>query len=159
MADVQRAVPFFNYPRLFMDDEQQLTSIFQEVGRRGAFIMQQDLRDFEAALAAYTGAKHAVGVANATDGLELAWMAVGLRPGDEVICCSHTMLATAASIVTAGGTPVPVELGSRQFDRPLMRSSRLSTPNGRHHANATQWANLQHGSHHGDGKQTWTIRC
>jgi dTDP-4-amino-4,6-dideoxygalactose transaminase len=38
-------------------------------------------------------------------------MAIGLRPGDEVICCSHTMLATAASIKTAGGVPVLVELG------------------------------------------------
>ena len=107
-----KSVPFFNYPRLFLDNEQSLLKIFTEVGHRGAFIMQQDVRDFEAALASYTGAKYAIGVANATDGLELAWMAVGLRPGDEVICCSHTMLATAASIVTAGGTPVPVELGA-----------------------------------------------
>lgn len=104
-------VPFFDYPRVYLDDRESLLNIFEDVGRRGAFIMQQDLRDFESALAAYTGAKYAVGVANATDGLELAWMAVGLRPGDEVICCSHTMLATAASIKTAGGTPVPVELG------------------------------------------------
>lgn len=107
----QRNVPFFNYPRAYLDDREDILKIFDDVGRRGAFIMQQDLRDFEAALATYTGAKHAVGVANATDGLELAWMAIGLRPGDEVICCSHTMLATAASIKTAGGVPVPVELG------------------------------------------------
>lgn len=107
----QRSVPFFNYPRAYLDDKNDLIKIFEDVGHRGAFIMQQDLRDFEAALATYTGAKHAIGVANATDGLELAWMAIGLRPGDEVICCSHTMLATAASIKTAGGVPVPVELG------------------------------------------------
>lgn len=106
-----KSVPFFNYPRAYLDDRDDLLKIFEDVGHRGAFIMQQDLRDFEAALANYTGAQYAVGVANATDGLELAWMAVGLRPGDEVICCSHTMLATAASIKTAGGVPVPVELG------------------------------------------------
>lgn len=106
-----RSVPFFNYPRAYLDDRDDLLRIFEDVGHRGAFIMQQDLRDFEAALANYTGVQYAVGVANATDGLELAWMAVGLRPGDEVICCSHTMLATAASIKTAGGVPVPVELG------------------------------------------------
>lgn len=106
-----RSVPFFNYPRAYLDDRDDLLRIFEEVGSRGAFIMQQDLRDFEASLAAFTGAKYAVGVANATDGLEFAWMAIGLKPGDEVICCSHTMLATAASIKTAGGVPVPVELG------------------------------------------------
>lgn len=106
-----RSVPFFNYPRAYLDDRDDLLKIFEDVGHRGAFIMQQDLRDFEAALAKYTGAQYAVGVANATDGLELAWMAIGMRPGDEVICCSHTMLATAAAIKTAGGVPVPVELG------------------------------------------------
>lgn len=107
----QKSVPFFNYPRAYLDDRENLMRIFDEVGHRGAFIMQKDLREFEEALAAYTGAKHAIGVANATDGLELAWMAVGMRPGDEVICCSHTMLATASAIKTAGGTPIPVELG------------------------------------------------
>lgn len=104
-------VPFFNYPRVYLDDREDLLRIFDDVGRRGAFILQQDLRNFEEELAAYIGARHAVGVANATDGLELSWMAVGLRPGDEVIISSHTMLATASAIRTAGGTPVPVELG------------------------------------------------
>ena len=106
-----KEVPFFNYPRVFLDEKEDLLQIFQEVGNRGAFILQKDVAEFETSLAKYTGAAHAIGVANATDGLELAWMAIGLRPGDEVICCSHTMLATAASIVTAGGKPVPVEMG------------------------------------------------
>jgi dTDP-4-amino-4,6-dideoxygalactose transaminase len=112
MVTAKMNVPFFNYPRVYLDDREDLLRIFEDVGKRGAFILQQDLRDFEAALATYTGARHAIGVANATDGLELAWMAVGLRPGDEVIFSSHTMLATAAAIRTAGGVPVPVELGS-----------------------------------------------
>jgi dTDP-4-amino-4,6-dideoxygalactose transaminase len=107
-----RKVPFFDYPRLFLDDREEILSTVEEVGRRGAFIMQKDLADFEEKLATYSGANHAVGVANATDGLELAWMAVGLEKGDEVIISSHTMLATASAIVTAGGTPVPVEIGS-----------------------------------------------
>ncbi len=106
-----RKVPFFDYPRAFLDDKDDLMRIVGDVGQRGAFIMQQDLRDFEAALAAYTGAQFAIGVGNATDGLEFSWMALGLRPGDEVICSSHTMLATASAIKTAGGEPVPVEIG------------------------------------------------
>jgi dTDP-4-amino-4,6-dideoxygalactose transaminase len=104
-------VPFFNYPRVYTDDRDALMGIFDEVGKRGAFILQKDLRDFEAALASYTGAKYAMGVGNATDGLEFGWMSIGMRPGDEVIFSSHTMLATAAAIKTAGGVPVPVELG------------------------------------------------
>lgn len=59
----QKTVPFFNYPYLFVFQEEELISIIRDVGRRGAFIMQKDLADFEANLAAYTGAKFAVGVA------------------------------------------------------------------------------------------------
>ena len=106
-----RKVPFFDYPRLFLDDRDEILGTVEEVGRRGAFIMQKDLAEFEVNLATYAGAKYSVGVANATDGLELAWLAVGLEKGDEVIISSHTMLATASAIVTAGGTPVPVEIG------------------------------------------------
>ena len=104
-------VPFFDYPRLFLDDREDLIKIIEDVGSRGAYIMQQDLKEFENTLAKYTSADFAVGVANATDGLELAWMAIGLHPGDEVIISSHTMLATASAIVTAGGKPIPVDIG------------------------------------------------
>jgi dTDP-4-amino-4,6-dideoxygalactose transaminase len=107
-----RNVPFFNYPYVFTSQEDELMSIIRDVGRRGAFIMQQDLRDFEQHIAEYTGAKYALGVANATDGLHLAVRATGIGSGDEVIFCSHTMLATAAPIHFAGATPVPVECGS-----------------------------------------------
>jgi dTDP-4-amino-4,6-dideoxygalactose transaminase len=106
-----RKVPFFDYPRLFLDEREEILQIVEDVGRRGAFIMQTDLAEFEKNLATYTGAPYSVGVANATDGLELSWLAIGLQKGDEVIISSHTMLATASAIVTAGGTPVPVEIG------------------------------------------------
>jgi dTDP-4-amino-4,6-dideoxygalactose transaminase len=105
------SVPFFNYPHVFTSQETAFVETLTSVGRRGAFIMQKDLAEFEARLAAYTGARHAVGVANATDGLQMAMMAAGLKPGDEVIFCSHTMVATAAAIHFAGGIPVPVEAG------------------------------------------------
>lgn len=107
----KRSIPFFDYPRLYTDKRDEFLAIFDDVCSRGAFIMQKDLVSFETSLASFTSSNHAIGVANATDGLELAWMAINLRPGDEVICCSHTMLATASAIRVAGGTPIPVELG------------------------------------------------
>jgi dTDP-4-amino-4,6-dideoxygalactose transaminase len=106
-----RSVPFFNYSYVFRSHEADFTAIFRDVGRRGAFIAQQELRDFEQHLAAFTGARHALGVSNATDGLHIALRAAGIGPGDEVIFCSHTMVATAAAIHFAGATPVPVECG------------------------------------------------
>jgi dTDP-4-amino-4,6-dideoxygalactose transaminase len=106
-----RSVPFFNYPHVFKSSEDRFIETLRDVGRRGAFIMQKDLADFERNLAAYTGAKFAVGVSNATDGLQIAFMAGGLKAGEEVILCSHTMVATAAAVHFAGGVPVPVEAG------------------------------------------------
>ncbi len=106
-----RTVPFFIYPHVFLADEAGLMEVIADVGRRGAFIMQRDLEQFERDLALRLGVKHVVGMANATDALHLAVRAGGLGAGDEVIFCSHTMVATAAAIHFAGATPVPVECG------------------------------------------------
>lgn len=113
-----RSVPFFDYPRLFLSEEQELTAIFRDVGSRGAFILQEDLVRFERNLANYVGVKYALGVGNATDGLLLALRAAGIGPGDEVIFCSHTMVATASAIHFAGATPVPVECGDDHLINP-----------------------------------------
>jgi dTDP-4-amino-4,6-dideoxygalactose transaminase len=108
---LSRSIPFFDYPRVFADEEEMLVAIVRDVGRRGAFILQRDLERFEQNLAQFLGAKHALGVANATDGLIIALRAAGIRKGDEVIFSSHTMVATAAAIHFAQGVPVPVECG------------------------------------------------
>ena len=107
-----RAVPFFDYTSVFTPDEEDLVGIFREVGRRGAFILQRDLVTFERNLAGFLNAKYVLGVANATDGLLIALRAAGIGAGDEVIFCSHTMVATAAAIHFAGAQPVPVDCGS-----------------------------------------------
>lgn len=107
----KRSIPFFNYRGAFAAHESQFVDIFRDVLRRGAFIQQQDLADFEKHLADYLGVKHAFGVGNATDGLIMCWRAAGLLPGDEVILPSHTMVATAAAVHFAGGKPVLVDCG------------------------------------------------
>ena len=111
VANINRSVPFFNYPHVFTSQEEELLAIITDVGRRGAFVLQSDLEEFEKNLADYVGAKYVVGVANATDGLLLALRAADIGPGDEVIFSSHTMVATASAIHFAGATPVPVECG------------------------------------------------
>jgi len=107
-----RNVPFFDYPEVFTSDEDALLSIVRDVGRRGAYIMQRDLEAFECQLAEYVGAKYVIGLANATDALHFAVRAAQIGPGDEVIFCSHTMVATPAAVHFAGATPVPVECGA-----------------------------------------------
>ena len=104
-------VPFFDYPRHYLDQKENILKIIDDVCSRGAFIMQKDLADFEISLSKYVDCNYAVGVANATDGLEICWQSLGLKPGDEVIVSSHTMLATASSIKMAGGIPIPIDIG------------------------------------------------
>lgn len=106
-----RTVPFFHYPGVFLRDEERVLEIMQDVGRRGAFILQSDLLQFEQNLARFVSAAHALGVGNATDGLMIALRAAGIQPEDEVIFCSHTMIATAAAIHFVGATPIPVDCG------------------------------------------------
>jgi dTDP-4-amino-4,6-dideoxygalactose transaminase len=105
-------IPFFNYPDLFTLHSAELTDVFQTVAGRGAFIMQDDLARFEQRLVEYTGVKYALGVANATDAMQLLLKAGGIGEGDEVLFCSHTMVATASAIKFTGATPVPVEAGA-----------------------------------------------
>ncbi len=63
-------------------------------------------RDFEKAYAAYLGLPHAIAVGNGTLALDLAWMALGIGSGDEVVVTSRTFLASVSSVVLAGATPV-----------------------------------------------------
>jgi dTDP-4-amino-4,6-dideoxygalactose transaminase len=114
-----RTVPFFNYPELFTAHEEEFVSVFREIGRAGAFIMQRRLEQFEKNLAAFVGARYALGVGNATDGLLYALRAAGIAPGDEVIISSHTMVATAAAVHFTGAIPVPVECGPDHLIDPL----------------------------------------
>lgn len=122
-----RSVPFFNYPYIFTEHEEDFTSIFQNVAQRGAFIAQQEMHDFEQHLATFTGARHALGFSNATDGLHIALRAAGIGPGDEVIFSSHTMVATAAAIHFAGATPVPVECGPDHLMDPAAAAAAVTS--------------------------------
>ncbi len=111
--------PFFDYPRLYLSEREELLRIIDAVASRGAFILQSELADFEQAIAALVGARYAVGVGNATDGLSIALRAAGIGARDEVIFCSHTMIATASAIHFAGAVPVPVECGADHLIDPV----------------------------------------
>ena len=106
-----RSIPFFNYSGAFAAQESAYLAMLSDIIRRGAFIQQRDLAEFEAHLAEYLGVKHAIGVGNATDGLIMAFRAAGIGAGDEVIFPSHTMVASPASAAHCGATPVPVDMG------------------------------------------------
>lgn len=108
---MSQAIPFFNYSALFAAKEQELANVILDVCRRGAYILQKDLAEFEQNLARFMGVKHAFGVANGTDAIWIGLKAVGIGPGDEVILPSHTYIATAASVHFVGATPVLADIG------------------------------------------------
>jgi dTDP-4-amino-4,6-dideoxygalactose transaminase len=105
-----REVPFFNYRHTFASQEDAILAIVRDVIRRGAFIMQSDVLEFEQQIAAYLGVKYCFGVANCTDALVLGLRAAGVGPGDEVIFPSHTMVASPSAAALLGATPVPVDM-------------------------------------------------
>jgi dTDP-4-amino-4,6-dideoxygalactose transaminase len=84
----------------------ELTERLAEVVDSGHFILGPNVRAFEEEAAAFLGVRDAVGVANGTDALVLVLDALGVGPGDEVICPSFTFYATAEAIARRGATPV-----------------------------------------------------
>jgi dTDP-4-amino-4,6-dideoxygalactose transaminase len=125
-ATTSMSIPFFRYPHLFAQQREEILAAMTAVMDRGAFILQSDLVEFETAIANFTGAKHALGVANGTDALIIALRAAGIGPGDEVIVPSHTYVASAASIHFAGATPVLVECGPDHLVDPAAVESAIS---------------------------------
>ncbi len=80
-----------------------------------AFINGPQVQSFSNALANYSGSKHVIPCANGTDALQIAMMALGLEPGDEVITPSFTYIATTEVIALLRLTPVFVEVDPKSF--------------------------------------------
>ncbi len=124
-------VSFVDLPKQIADYEKDVRKLFDEVVfNRADFIMRQDLLDFEKSFAGYVGTRHAVGVANGSDALNLCMKALDIKPGDEVITVAHTFIATVAAIVHAGATPVLVDVADdynidvAQIERAITRKTR-----------------------------------
>jgi UDP-2-acetamido-2-deoxy-ribo-hexuluronate aminotransferase len=80
------------------------------------FINGPEVRELERDLAAFCGAKHAIGVSSGTDALLLILMALGIGKGDAVFCPSFTFAATAESVALVGATPVFVDVLEETFN-------------------------------------------
>jgi perosamine synthetase len=87
-----------------------------EVVRSGWLTEGKRVQEFEQALAAYTGARHAIVTSNCTTALHLALIAAGVGPGDEVIVPSFTFIASANAILHAGATPVFVDIDEQTYN-------------------------------------------
>ena len=92
-----------------------LNEAMQAVLQSGAFIQGPEVKAFAQELAAHEGVRHVIPCANGTDALQLAFMALGLAPGDEVLVPVFTYVATAEVIALLGLTPVMVDVDPETF--------------------------------------------
>src|SRR3954466_3689518 len=89
---------------------------FQEVLDSGTLILGPNVKAFEEEAAAYLGVPQTIGVANGTDALVIVLDALGIGPGDEVICPAFTFYATAESIAQRRATPVFADIDPRTLN-------------------------------------------
>ena len=92
-----------------------IDSAISEVLQSAVFIGGQKVESFATEFGAYLGAEHVIPCANGTDALQIALMALGLKPGDEVITPSFTYIATTEVIALLGLTPVFVEVDPQTY--------------------------------------------
>ena len=103
-------VPFFDWAGFYNERGDEFSRIMADTASRGGFILQKDVDDFEANLAAFIGVKHVIGCSDGTNAILLGLRASGVKQGDEIIVPSHSFIAAIQSIHYAGATAVPVEL-------------------------------------------------
>lgn len=119
MVDLQS-----QYQRIKQDIDEGI----QEVIQSAAFIKGKKVTDFQHHLEQYTGAKHVIPVGNGTDALQIALMALGLKPGDEVITPTFTFIATAEVVALLGLTPVVVDVDWDTMNMDMDAVRRAITP-------------------------------
>ena len=94
----------------YLARKSEIDSALARVLGRGRYILDDEVKTFEAEFASYVGVEYGIGVGSGTDALFLALVGCGIKHGDEVITVSHTAVATVAAIEQAGATPVIVDI-------------------------------------------------
>jgi dTDP-4-amino-4,6-dideoxygalactose transaminase len=107
---------------------EEIRKAMDEVCDAQALILGPAVNRFEKNLAAYCGVKHAVGVTSGTDAILLALMAIGIKPGDQVICPAFTFFATAGCVARLGARPVFVDVEPGSFNLDPSKLQAAITP-------------------------------
>ena len=107
--------PFFDLQAQYYALQAEIEEKIDAVLVSASFIMGPEVQELENALENYTGAKHCITCANGTDALQIALMAIGIQPEDEVITTPFTFVSTAETIVLLGAEPVFVDIEAKSF--------------------------------------------
>jgi dTDP-4-amino-4,6-dideoxygalactose transaminase len=139
-------IQFVDLVAQYQQIKPEVDAAMAKVCARGDFIMGEDVKLFEQEFAAFCKVPHCVAVANGTEALQMALLACGVGPGDEVITCTHTFIATVVAIHQAGAKPVLVDCDPRYYTIDTARWSAPSPRAPRRSSRCTSTAN----------RRTWT---
>ncbi len=106
----------------------EIESRIQAVLSHGQYILGPEVNELEERLATYTGSSHCISVANGTDAIQVALMALGVTSGDEVITPGFTYIAAAETVALLGARPVYVDIDSTTFNLDPTKIASAITP-------------------------------
>lgn len=118
----------WGYLKEYAETKDEILRAVTEVFESGTLILGQKGRDFEQAYSDYIGVKYGVGCDNGTNAITLALRALGVGDGDEVITVSNTAIPTVSAIVTAGATPVFVDINPETYLMDVTKIEAAVTP-------------------------------
>lgn len=121
-------IPFFDLAAQQDRIKQQINENIQAVLSHGQYILGPEVHELEDRLAEYTGAEYCITCANGTDALQIALMAIGVGPGDEVITPAFSYIATAEASALLGAKPVYVDVDPTTFNiDPALIEDKITT--------------------------------
>ncbi len=110
------SVPFVDLKKGYQAHREEIDAAIRSVVENTDFILGKSVAAFEEEFAAYCGAEFAVGVGSGLEAIKLGLRAMGIGPGDEVICPGHTFIATMLGVTGVGATPVLVDVERGSFN-------------------------------------------
>src|SRR5437763_5846730 len=122
------SVPMLDLHAQYLPLKAEIDAAIQRVIDSQHFINGPEVSALEQQVAAYSQAKHCVGVSSGSDALLIALMALDVGPGDEVITTPYTFFATVGAIVRLGAKPVFVDIDPKTFNIDAPRIEEKITP-------------------------------
>ncbi|MFA6295379.1 MAG: DegT/DnrJ/EryC1/StrS family aminotransferase [Candidatus Paceibacterota bacterium] len=125
---------FNDFKKQYNDHKKEIDSAIKRVLSSGWYILGEEGKSFERKFAEYIGVKHAIGVANGLEAIQIALIANGIKPGDEVITTSHSAVATALAIKAIGAKPIFVDIDeffhidAKQIEKKITEKTKAIIP-------------------------------